>query len=192
MISNTPNSQKSPNSSSGSRPSYEYLVVYMLGKVIQDLTVQFCERFVDKFSRTRDQMVQAARSNPQNIAEGSTQESLKSYIQLAGVAKGSNEELTKDYQDFLRQHNLPTWDKDHLKVREFRGFRVVWVLNSPNTLNTPTLSKDPTEAGNMLLTFCNLEGFLLRKHVDSLIEKHAKEGGLSERLYAARKTRRGY
>ena len=174
------------------RPGYEYLVGYMLGKVIQDLTVQFCARWIPKNSRTHDQMTQAARSNPQNIAEGSTQESLKSYIKLAGVAKGSNEELAKDYQDFLRQHNLPTWDKNHPKIREFRAFRVFWVPNSPNTLNTPTLPNDPTEAANMLLTFCNLEGYLLRKHVDSLLEKHEREGGLTERLYQSRKQFRGF
>ncbi|KKP57709.1 MAG: hypothetical protein UR51_C0012G0006 [Candidatus Moranbacteria bacterium GW2011_GWF1_34_10] len=53
-----------------SRPGYEYLTAYQLGKVIQDLTVEFCNRFIDKKSRTHDQMVQAARSNSQNIAEG--------------------------------------------------------------------------------------------------------------------------
>jgi len=77
------------------RPGYEYLSAYQLGKVIQDLTVIFCDRFISKKSRTHDQMIQAARSNSQNVAEGYTAESLKSYIFLTGVAHGSNEELTK-------------------------------------------------------------------------------------------------
>lgn len=98
-------------------------------------------------------MVQAARSNSQNVAEGFSNPSLKGYIKLAGIAYGSNEELTKDYQDFLRQRNLPN---------------------------------DPTEAANMLLTFCNLEGFLLKRLVASLLEKHEKEGGLTEELYRKR------
>jgi len=166
------------------RPGYEYLTAYMLGKIIQDLTVKFCNRYIDIKSRTHDQMVQAARSNSQNVAEGYTNPSLKAYIKLAGIAYGSNEELTKDYQDFLRQRNLPIWDKNHSKVREFRDFRVVWV--SLTTLNTPNLPNNPTEAANMLLTFCNLEGFLLKRLVASLLEKHKKEGGLTEELYRKR------
>lgn len=167
-----------------SRPGYEYLSAYMLGKVIQDLTVEFCDRYIDYKSRTHDQMVQAARSNCQNVAEGFCNPSLKGYIKLTGIAYGSNEELTKDYQDFLRQHNLPIWEKNNLKVREFREFRAFWV--SPTSLNTPNLPKDPTEAANMLLTFCNMEGFLLKKLVASLLEKHEKEGGLTEELYRKR------
>ena len=189
---NTPKTQAKPNSpaNSFSRPGYEYLVTYMLGKVIQDLTIEFCDRWISKASRTHDQMVQAARSNPQNIAEGYTSESLKSYIFLAGIAHGSNEELTKDYQDFLRQRNLPIWEKNHPKIREFRAFRAVWT--SLTTLNTPTLPADPTEAANMLLTLCNLEGFLLARQLLSLKEKHRREGGLTENLYRKRKEFRGY
>jgi restriction system protein len=167
-----------------SRPGYEYLVAYILGKVIQDLTVEFCKRYIDKKSRTFDQMVQAARSNSQNIAEGYSNPSLKGYIKLSGIAYGSNEELTKDYQDFLRQRKLLIWEKNHPKVREFRAFRVKWI--SPTTLNTPTLPNNPTEAANMLLTFCNMEGFLLKKLEASLEEKHMKEGGLTEKLYRKR------
>lgn len=167
-----------------SRPGYEYLSAYTLGKVIQDLTVEFCNRYIDYKSRTHDQMVQAARSNCQNVAEGHSNPSLKGYIKLAGIAYGSNEELTKDYQDFLRQRNLQIWEKSNAKVREFRGFRAVWV--SPTSLNTPTLPNPPVEAANMLLTFCNMEGFLLKRLVASLLEKHEKEGGLTEELYRKR------
>lgn len=174
-----------------SRPGYEYLSAYMLGKIIQDLTVIFCNRFLKNpkdpnFPNYRqiDQMVQAARSNCQNVAEGYINPSLKGYIKLAGIAYGSNEELTKDYQDFLRQRNLSIWDKNHAKVRVFREFRAVWT--SQNSLNTPNLPNDPTEAANMLLTFCNLDGFLLKKLVASLLEKHEKEGGLTEELYKRR------
>ncbi|MBM4401751.1 MAG: four helix bundle protein [Candidatus Cloacimonetes bacterium] len=171
------------------RPGYEYLVVYMLGKVIQDLTVEFCKHWI-KSIKLRDQMEGAARSNPQNIAEGSTQPSLKGYIKLSGIAHGSNEELTKDFEDFLRQRGLPIWDKNHLKIREFREFRVVWT--GQNSLNTPELPNDSVEAANMLLTFCNQEGYLLRKHVESLKRKHETEGGLTERLYRRRREYRGF
>lgn len=160
------------------------MTAYMLGKVIQDLTVKFCNKYIDYKSRTHDQMVQAARSNPQNIAEGYSNPSLKGYIKLSGIAYGSNEELTKDYQDFLRQRNLPIWNKNNRKVSEFRAFRVRWI--SPTSLNTPKLSDNPTEAANMLLTFCNMEGFLLKRLEASLEEKHMKEGGLTEELYRKR------
>lgn len=166
------------------RPGYEYLSAYMLGKVIQDLTVEFCNRYIDRKSRTHDQMVQAARSNCQNIAEGYSNPSLKGYIKLAGIAYGSNEELTKDYQDFLRQRNFPIWDKNDKRVRVFREFRAVW--KTPTSLNTPNLPNTPVEAANMLLTYCNLDGFLLKKLVASLLEKHEKEGGLTEKIYNKR------
>jgi len=167
-----------------SRPGYEHLAAYQLGKIIQDLTVEFCDRFIDKKSRTHDQMVQAARSNPQNVAEGYTAESLKSYIFLTGVAHGSNEELTKDFQDFLRQRNLPIWAKEDSRVLKFRGFRAVWV--SQNTLNTPTLPEDSEESANFLLTLCQMEGFLLFKLAESLKKKHVEEGGFTENLYKKR------
>lgn len=179
------------------RPGYEYLIVYMLGRVIYDLTVEFCQRYLKdpkdpKYPNYRqiEQMEQAGRSNPQNIAEGFTQPSLKGYIKLSGIAFGSNEELTKDYEDFLRQRKLLIWSKDHPRIREFRGFRVAWI--DQKTLNTPTLPKDRVEAANMMLTLCNLEGYLLRKHVNSLKKKHENEGGLTETLYRKRRAKRGY
>lgn len=174
-----------------SRPGYEYLSAYMLGKVIHDLTVEFCNFFLKNpkdpnFPNYRqiDQMIQAARSNCQNIAEGFSNPSLKGYIKLAGIAYGSNEELTKDYQDFLRQRKLVIWDKNHIKIRVFREFRAFWITQT--SLNTPTLPRNPTEAANMLLTFCNLDGYLLKRLVASLLEKHEKEGGLTEKLYHKR------
>ena len=188
---------KHPNSPKQSRPGYEYLVAYQLGKVIQDLTHEFCQRFLKdrkdpSFPNYKliEQMNGAARSNSQNIAEGSTQESLKGYIKLSGVAHGSNEELAKDYEDFLRQRSLDIWTKDNPKIREFRKFRVVWT--SETTLNTPTLPNSPTEAANMLLTFCNMEGFMLKKLVESLKAKHKTQGGLTEKLYNERTSYRGY
>lgn len=186
-----------PNSQTQTRPGYEYLIVYMLGRVIYDLTVEFCQRFLKnpndpKYPNYRqiEQMEQAGRSNPQNVAEGFTQPSLKGYIKLSGIARGSNEELTKDFEDFLRQRGLAIWPKNHPKIRGFREFRVFWT--GPKTLNTPNLPNNPTEAANMMLTLCNLEGYLLRKHVASLERKHQTEGGFTENLYQRRKTYRGY
>ncbi|MDO8664939.1 MAG: four helix bundle suffix domain-containing protein, partial [Candidatus Liptonbacteria bacterium] len=130
------------------------------------------------------QMIQAARSNSQNVAEGHTAESLKSYIFLVGVAHGSNEELTKDFQDFLRQRRFEIWPKDDFRIRAVREFRACWI--SQTSLNTPALPKDPEEAANFLLTFCQMEGFLLKKLAESLKKKHEQEGGFTENLYRKR------
>ena len=85
-----------------------------MSEIVFDGTVKFCERFVDRFSRTTDQMVQAARSGRQNIAEGSqvSGTSKKTELKLVSVALGSLEELLLGYEDFLRQRELKRWDKD--------------------------------------------------------------------------------
>lgn len=195
---NSNTSNHPTNSTSHSRPGYEYLTCYMLGKVIQDLTYQFCLRFLVANPNTAnipnrkliEQMNGAARSNPQNIAEGYTHESLKGYIYLIGIAHGSNEELAKDYEDFLRHRNLSVYPKDHPRVRAFRAFRVRWI--SQTSLNTPMLPHNLEEAANLLLTLCHMEGYLLKQLVESLKYKHQTEGGLTEKLYRARKAHRGY
>ena len=163
---------------------YKRLSSYILGTVIQDLTVEFIKHWIPAKSRTRDQMEQAARSGKQNIAEGYTLESLESYIKLLGVAHGSFKELSTDYEDFLRQKKLQIWNKNYSKVRAFRVFRAVWVR--PNIPNTPNLPNDPEEAANMLLTFCQMETFLLKKQIDALTEKFVKEGGFRENLFKKR------
>lgn len=91
---------------SKNKAGYEYLLAYKITVPIYDLTVEFCSRYIDKYSRTHDQMVQAARSGMQNIAEGYKQQGMKGYIKLAGVTRGSLEELLKDYLAYARQHGL--------------------------------------------------------------------------------------
>lgn len=96
------------------------MLAYKLSVVIYDLTVEFCDTYLypfsrktktTQFTRTHDQMVQAARSGMQNIAEGNKQKGLKGYIKLSGVARGSLEELLRDYQSFARQKKLQIWDR---------------------------------------------------------------------------------
>ncbi len=93
---------------------YRKLKSFQISQLIYDITIRFCDRYVDKFSRTTDQMVQAARSGVQNIAEGSVASatSKKTEIKLTNVAKASLEELRLDYEDFLRQRNLPIMKPD--------------------------------------------------------------------------------
>jgi four helix bundle protein len=94
---------------------YRELKSFQMSELVYDATVKFCDRFIDPSSRTHDQMVQAARSGNKNIAEGSqvSGTSKKMELKLVGVARASLEELLGDYQDFLRQHGLPLWGKDH-------------------------------------------------------------------------------
>ena len=98
------------------RPSggYRNLRSFQMTSVIYDATVSFCDRFMDKRSRTVDQMVQAARSGRQNIAEGSRASATSSQteLRLVNVARASLDELLLDFEDFLRQRGLPQWAKD--------------------------------------------------------------------------------
>lgn len=94
---------------------YRKLKSFQVAQLVYDVTVRFCDRYIDKFSRTKDQMVQAARSGVQNIAEGSqaSATSKKTELKLTQVARASLEELKLDYEDFLRQHRLAMWDKEN-------------------------------------------------------------------------------
>lgn len=102
---------------------YRRLKSFRVAQLVYDVTVRFCERYVDRFSRTRDQMVQAARSGVQNIAEGSQASgtSKKTELKLTNVARASLEELRLDYEDFLRQRGLPRLAPDHPALERFRA-----------------------------------------------------------------------
>lgn len=93
---------------------YRNLKSFQIAQLVYDVTVRFCDRYIAKRSRTHDQMVQAARSGVQNIAEGSQASgtSKKTELKLTSVARASLEELRLDYEDFLRQHGLPLWERE--------------------------------------------------------------------------------
>ena len=102
---------------------YRSLKSFQMAQLVYDVTVLFCERFVNRRSRTHDQMVQAARSGVQNIAEGSQAAgtSKKMELKLTNVARASLEELRLDYEDFLRQRGLPQLEPEHPALRRFRA-----------------------------------------------------------------------
>lgn len=101
---------------------YVGLKAHAAAELVYDATVVFCDRFIDRRSRTHDQMVQAARSGKQNIVEASAAAgtSSKTELKLTGVARASLEEWLADYRDFLRQRGLPQWAKDGPQSREIR------------------------------------------------------------------------
>lgn len=92
---------------------YRKLKSFQVAQLVYDVTVRFCNRYINRRSRTHDQMVQAARSGVQNIAEGSqaSATSRKMELKLTQVARASLEELRLDFEDFLRQRGLSQWER---------------------------------------------------------------------------------
>ena len=104
---------------------YRKLKSFQIAQLVYDVTVRFCDRYINKRSRTHDQMVQAARSGVQNIAEGSQASgtSKKFELKLTNVARASLEELRLDYEDFLRQRGLPQFEPEHPALKRFKAKR---------------------------------------------------------------------
>ncbi len=171
---------------------YQSLIVYWLAVDIYDLTVIFCNRYIDIKSRTHDQMVQAARSGKQNIVEGSLEPSVESNIKLTGVARASYGELLEDYKDFLRQKGLSIWIKDDSRVLEIRRMRIsTHVSNESNESNLTNLTygtylTNGENFANLMITLCFKEGYLLDRLVQAQQNKFVKEGGFREKLFKKR------
>lgn len=164
-----------------SKPGYEYLITYQNSIQIYDLTYQFCEKFLPgrENLRTREQMVQAARSSKQCIPEGYLQRSLKGYIKLLGVTRGSFEELLKDYEDFARTHGvevLPKWDKG---ANRDKWGKYLLPAN-------PLAPFDPFIPINHLVNLIRRTNYLLDRQIKSLEEKFVREGGYTEKLFRKR------
>jgi len=174
-------------------PRYKYLLTYRYAEIIHDLTVTFCRLYIDRKSRTKDQMEQAARSGKQNIVEGveQSQTSKKGEIKLLGVAKASFTELLTDFEDFLRQNNYQIYPKSDQIVMEFRqkAYGLSHLRNLSHLgylIEKPILPKDPKNAGNFLLTLCHLETYLLDKQIQSLVNSFITQGGFTENLFKKR------
>ena len=164
---------------------YRKLLSYQTTTLIYDLTVEFCNSYVDRYSRTKDQMVQAARSGRQNIAEGSQASgtSKKTELKLIGVARASLEELLVDYEDFLRQKSLKVWEKDSKEARAVRA--LAYRTNRTYETYRSYLS-DPEKAANCLICLIHQANFLLDRQLRSLEELFIKHGGYSENLFKRR------
>ena len=165
---------------------YRELQSYKMAEIVYDATVVFCDRFVDKRSRTHDQMVQAARSGKQNIAEGSMASgtSKKTEIKLIGVARASLEELLLDFQDFLRQKRLPLWGKEHAKAREVRA--LCYQKNRACSTYKPYFEASAEIAANTMVCLIHQTNYLLDQQLRALEKEFLNEGGFTERLYRTR------
>lgn len=164
---------------------------FQSAQLAYDLTVIFCDRFIDKRLRTHDQMVQAARSGVQNIAEGSmaSATSKKTELKLTGVARASLEELLLDYEDYLRQHGLALWDKNSTEALSAR--KKFLSDESDRSDLSDTFKRNSAEiAANSMICLINQTSFLLHRQLQSLEQKFLAEGGFTERLYNQRFSRR--
>lgn len=172
---------------------YRTLRSYQTTTIIYDLTVEFCKSYMTNRSnlsyRTIDQMIQAARSGRQNIAEGSEASAVskKTEIKLVGVARASLEELLIDYEDFLRQRSLPLWDKDSPGARKLREL----CYKSDTTYQTyQSYLKNPEDGANCLICLIHQANYLLDKQLQALKEAFIEEGGFTENLFKARLEKR--
>lgn len=186
------------------RPSggYRQTASFQTATVIYDATWWFCEKFLDPRSRLVDQMVQAARSGRQNLAEGSRASATSSQteLRLLNVARSSLEELLLDYEDFLRHRHLPLWAPDSAEARAVREVpqrfqrdrtdqadltdlmdRERWALYAPWLEHT-----DPAVRANALVCLINQANFLLDQQIAAVEEQFVEGGGYSERLAALR------
>jgi len=170
---------------------YRDLQSYQMAEIVYDATAAFCDRFISKRSRTHDQMVQAARSGKQNIAEGcmASGTSKKTELKLIGVARASLEELLLDFQDFLRQRRLALWGKGDSKAKAVRG--LCYKNNrSYTTYKTYIEDGSPEIAANTMICLIHQTNYLLDQQLRSLEKEFLKEGGFTERLYRTRKQTR--
>ena len=166
---------------------YRDLQSYRMAEIVFDATAVFCDRFIDRRSRTHDQMVQAARSGKQNIAEGSMASgtSKKTELKLIGVARASLEELLLDFQDYLRQQRLPLWGKDDAKAKEIRA--LAYKSNRSYKTYKAYLEDSPPEiAANTMICLIHQTNYLLDQQLRALEKEFLKEGGFTEKLYRVR------
>jgi four helix bundle suffix protein len=193
---------------------YRKLKSFQVAQLAYDVTVRFCDRYIDLRSRTHDQMVQAARSGVQNIAEGSQASgtSKKMELKLTNVARASLEELRLDYEDFLRQRGLEMWPRENARRAELIARRpttaddvAAWAravhdghsgrhgqggrgkagLKSMESTKS-TVSTFPEIAANGALALLAVACSLLDRQIASLEKSFLEEGGFTERLYRVR------
>ena len=195
---------------------YRKLKSFQVAQLVYDVTVRFCDRYLSRGSRTHDQMVQAARSGVQNIAEGSQASgtSKKTELKLTNVARASLEELRLDYEDFLRQRNLPLWEKDDTRRLDLVGSRpnnadevAAWVKkirdngrdgrNRQNGQKQTSIasigsiaSSYPEITANAVLVLIGVASALLDRQLAAQENAFVQEGGFTERLYRIRQQAR--
>ena len=165
---------------------YRRLKVYKITEIICDLTYHFAHTYLHQGDRTIDQMIQAARSGKQNIAEGSeaSTTSRETEIKLTNVAKASLEELLIDYEDYLRQHHLTQWSVGHPRYQPMREYARSNKIETEYTLLMGKL--DDEELANICITLINQATYMLRRLIEKQQQQFLLEGGIREQMTRAR------
>ena len=170
--------------------NYRKLFSYQKAETIYDITYYFCHKYLHKGDRTIDQMIQAARSGKQNIAEGcaASATSKETEIKLINVAKSSLQELLIDYEDYLRTREFAQWretSKELLKMRELgkRHNDSIYFMEIVKT-------RPPETIANIAICLIKQTDYLLFKQLKTISEQFLNEGGFKERMFKMRLERR--
>ncbi len=179
-----------PDESPGFLPAggnYQGLLSYRKAEVIYDFTFRFCEKHLKRGDRTIDQMVQAARSGKQNIAEGSKASitSTEMELKLTNVARASLEELLLDYQDFLRVRDFKFWAKDSQEALYVRKLGKT-EHESFETYRAYMESRPPEVLANIAICLIHQANYLLDQQIRRLEKDFLQKGGLRENMTRAR------
>ncbi len=166
---------------------YKHLLGYQRAEMVYDATCLFVERWVDRGSRTRDQMVQAARSGKQNILEGSVASGIskETEFKLTGVARASLEELLEDYRDFMRLREITEWPPGHPYARRLSSL----LRNEPLKYSHVQRAVEHPQAGicsNAIAGITKVTCYLLDRQLAALERDFVEHGGLRERMTQAR------
>lgn len=169
------------------RVMYTELRFYQRSDVLYQLTQLFCQRYLKQYGdRTVDQMIQAARSTKQNIVEGSSdgETSMEVELKLLGVARGSNKELLEDYQDYIKRKGLMEWYGKHPRFIDLHEFCRKHSKYEDYMELLPKLNDE--EMANMAICLCHQVDAALNKYIIRKDKEFTTEGGIRERMTAAR------
>lgn len=166
---------------------YQKLLAYQRAEIVNDATVKFCADLLNKRDRTVDQMVQAARSGKQNIAEGSQASgtSKEMEIKLTNVARASLEELLIDYRDSLRTRGLKEWPNDHRFVQRLRELNRTPEANY-ETFRRAVENENPEIRANAIIGLIKVTNYLLDGQIARLEKDFVTQRGLRENMFKAR------
>lgn len=169
---------------------YKNLRAFKVAEIIYDITYIFIKRFLHKGDRTADQMLQAARSGKQNIAEGSAagSTSKETEIKLTNVAKASLQELLLDYEDYLRVRSLETWDKDSEKAQQTR--RVCKAHSDSEFYRKAVEIRSDETVANICIILIHQADVLLYRLIERQKQDFLQQGGIREQMSAARREHR--
>ena len=180
------NSQDVPKTFLPQHGHYRSLRVFQVTEMIYDITYYFTQRYLGKGDRTIDQMIQAARSGKQNIAEGNQAASTSSEteIKLTNVAKASLEELLDDYEDYLRVRDLQQWGNLHPRYEKMRNYARSEQIRKDYAKTIQKLNDE--EIANLSITLIHQAIYMLHKLLITMQNRFVTEGGIKERMYQSR------